>query len=831
MNSDLADVLRDFLDESRENLDQVDIDLVELEKDPDAREIIARIFRTVHTIKGTCGFLGFSTLESVTHAGESVLAALRDNTLQMTPLLTSALLQLADAVRDMLTQIEATGTESAVDYSALTAHLMELYRAHPAVPQPARSPVPAPERAPSAPAAAALPSQPLAGQPTPEASPLGSAVPAMRPSPEPPRLSPAPPPRPSPEPPRPAPRADSAEPPHAAPVAAASAQPRAPQARPPEPATVAAATPAANAGRAPAPDASGETSKSDTSIRVDVGLLDKLMNLVGELVLARNQIIQSRGASGDATFQGAKQRLNLITSELQEGVMKTRMQPIGTIWNKFPRVVRDLAASCGKRVRLEMEGEQTELDRTLIEAIKDPLTHLVRNAVDHGIEKPEARVAAGKPAEGCLRLRAFHEGGQVNIEITDDGGGLNSDRIRQKGIDNGIISPDQASRMSERELFQLIFLPGFSTAAAVTNVSGRGVGMDVVRTNIERIGGTIDLQSTRGAGTTMILKIPLTLAIIRGVIVTSGDNRYVIPQASVLKLIRLEGADALRQIEMVHGAPVYRLMGKLLPLVRLSSVLSEPSTGDDDVANIVVLKADHRQFGVIVDSVQDTEEIVVKPLGKHLKVMSMFAGATIMGDGLVSLILDVIGLAQRAQVVSGADTRGRGDHQEVRQAAEEKRQTLLIVRSPGDGRIAIPLARVERLEEFPRTVLEHAGSEQLMQYRGEIMSVLDLRSVLVERRSPARLERAESIVPEKKTDTVSVVVCVRPGGNVGVIVDQIIDIVEEALGQPRPPGRAGMLGSVVIQGRVTELLDVDAVLRCAGPNPVSLPPRAMEAQA
>lgn len=826
MNSDMADVLRDFLEESRENLDQVDIDLVELEKDPDAREIIARIFRTVHTIKGTCGFLGFSTLESVTHAGESVLAALRDNTLQMTPLLTSALLQLADAVRDMLTQIEATGTESAVDYSALTAHLMELYRAHPAVPPPQKSPPPAPAAEPAASdvGLSSSPSAALGSRPALGAGPQSAPRPATRPSPEPPRLSPEPPPppRPSPGPPRPV--APSAQPPSVPRADVASAPSRPLLARAPDPAN--AATPA----RAPA--AEGETSKADTSIRVDVGLLDKLMNLVGELVLARNQIIQSRGASGDATFQGAKQRLNLITSELQEGVMKTRMQPIGTIWNKFPRVVRDLAASCGKRVRLEMEGEQTELDRTLIEAIKDPLTHLVRNSVDHGIEKPEARLAAQKPAEGCLRLRAFHEGGQVNIEIADDGGGLNADRIRQKAVDNGIIGSEQASRMSERELFQLIFLPGFSTAAAVTNVSGRGVGMDVVRTNIERIGGTIDLSSTRGVGTTMMLKIPLTLAIIRGVIVTSGDNRYVIPQASVLKLIRLEGADALRQVEMVHGAPVYRLMGKLLPLVRLSQVLSEPSTSDEDVVNIVVLKADHRQFGVIVDSVQDTEEIVVKPLGKHLKVMSMFAGATIMGDGLVALILDVVGLAQRAQVVSErADTRGRGDHQEARQAPEEKRQTLLIVRSPGDGRIAIPLARVERLEEFPRSALEHAGSEQLMQYRGEIMSMLDLRGVLVERRSPSRIERAESILPERKTDTISVVVCVRPEGNVGVIVDQIIDIVEEALGQPRPPGRAGMLGSVVIQGRVTELLDVDAVLRCAGPNAVSLAPRAMEARA
>ena len=828
MNSDMADVLRDFLEESRENLDQVDVDLVELEKDPDASEIIARIFRTVHTIKGTCGFLGFSTLESVTHAGESVLAALRDNTLSMTPLLTSALLQLADAVRDMLTQIETTGTESAVDYSALTAHLLELYRAHPAVPPPSH------ESARRVEAAA-----PLVPEPASEAPIASAAAPGASPP-----LSPAPQPaRPSPEPPRPnaaasplaVPSLTSRQSPAASPLAEPSLAPRL-EAMSAQPRAVARAQePAAAANHPPGgarPPTGDDGSKSDTSIRVDVGLLDKLMNLVGELVLARNQIIQSNGTAGDATFQGAKQRLNLITSELQEGVMKTRMQPIGTIWNKFPRVVRDLAASCEKRVRLEMEGEQTELDRTLIEAIKDPLTHLVRNAVDHGIEKSAARVAAQKPAEGCLRLRAFHEGGQVNIEIADDGGGLNSDRIRQKGIDNGIITPDQASRMSERELFQLIFLPGFSTAAAVTNVSGRGVGMDVVRTNIERIGGTIDLQSTRGVGTTMILKIPLTLAIIRGVIVTSGENRYVIPQASVLKLIRLEGNDARRQVEMVHGAPVYRLMGKLLPLVRLSSVLSDPSPIDEDVVNIVVLKADHRHFGVIVDSVQDTEEIVVKPLGKHLKVMSVFAGATIMGDGLVALILDVVGLAQRAQVVSErGDTRGRGDQLEVKQSADANRQTLLIVRSPGDGRIAIPLGRVERLEDFPRSVLEHAGPEQLMQYRGEIMPVLDLRKVLVERRSPSRIERAESIVPDKPSDNISVVVCVRAGGNVGVIVDQIIDIIDDSLGEPRPPGRPGMLGSVVIQGRVTELLDVDAVLRCAGPNAVSLAPRAMEAQA
>jgi two-component system, chemotaxis family, sensor kinase CheA len=411
----------------------------------------------------------------------------------------------------------------------------------------------------------------------------------------------------------------------------------------------------------------------------------------------------------------------------------------------------------------------------------------------------------------------------VNIEVSDDGGGLDAERIRQKAIERGLVASEQAARMGDRELFQLIFLPGFSTAAQVTNVSGRGVGMDVVRTNIEKIGGTIDLQSRRGVGTTMVIKIPLTLAIIRGVIVTSGKNRYVIPQLSVLKLIRLEGAEARRSIEMIHGAPVYRLRGKLLPLIYLDRVLGEPRDVEDDVITIVVLKADDRQFGVVVDTVQDTEEIVVKPLGKHLKATSVFAGATIMGDGLVALILDVIGVAQRANLVTEGDARGRQDVTSVAVAAEQPTQTLLIIRSPGDGRMAIPLERVERLEEFERSLLERAGDEQVMQYRGEIMPMIDLKTLLVERRTRARVEVADAAAPVAK-ETVHVVVCSHVSGNVGLIVDQIVDIVEDAVADPRPAGRPGMLGSAVIQGRVTELLDVEAVLRCAGPNGLSLPP-------
>ena len=402
---------------------------------------------------------------------------------------------------------------------------------------------------------------------------------------------------------------------------------------------------------------------SDSTIRVDVGLLDKLMNLVGELVLARNQVLQFTSQSADSAFLATSQRLNLITTELQGSVMKTRMQPIGNVWSKLPRVVRDLAAACGKEVRLEMEGKETELDKTIIEAIKDPLTHIVRNSVDHGIERPETRVERRKPAEGCLKMRAYHEGGQVIIEITDDGGGIDCERVKQKALQRALITPEQAARMSDHEALYLIFLPGFSTAEKVTNVSGRGVGMDVVKTNIERIGGTVDLQSQPGKGTTLKIKIPLTLAIIPALIVTSGGDRFAIPQVSLLELVRLEVEQASQQIEFIHGAPVYRLRGQLLPFAYLNRELRLNDADDDglkpsvEATTIVVLQADGHPFGLVVDEINDTEEIVVKPLGKQLKGVASFAGATIMGDGRVALILDVLGLAQRAGVV--AEVRDR----------------------------------------------------------------------------------------------------------------------------------------------------------------------------
>jgi two-component system chemotaxis sensor kinase CheA len=548
-------------------------------------------------------------------------------------------------------------------------------------------------------------------------------------------------------------------------------------------------------------------------------LLDKLMNLVGELVLARNQLLQLGNTSENNGLQAVSQRMNLIATELQEGVMKTRMQPIGNIWGQFPRIVRDVALGCGKQVQIEMEGKETELDKTIIEAIKDPLTHLVRNSVDHGIELPEERVKAGKDATGRLVLRAFHEGGQVNIEITDDGAGLNSERIRKKAIERGVITAEQAGRMPEREVFNLVFLPGFSTAQKVTNISGRGVGLDVVKTNVEKIGGMVDIVSKAGAGTTVRLKIPLTLAIIPALIVTCGGERFAIPQVSLLELVRLEGEQARAGIETVQGAAVHRLRGRLLPLAYLSRELQLALPGERAVqiagaVNIVVLQADDRQFGLVVDEVNDTEEIVVKPLSKQVKGINAFAGATIMGDGRVALILDVLGLAQRAHVISEGRDRALADRESL--AADkttQNRQTLLLFRSGRTGRMAVPLSQVARLEEFSANLVERAAGKLVVQYRGQIMPLIRVSEVL----EPGRDSEAEPESPSGQ-GTLQVVVYADRGRSVGLIVDQILDIVDETVVREKLAEHDGILGSAVVQQRITDLLDVPALVRSHHPE-------------
>ena len=572
----------------------------------------------------------------------------------------------------------------------------------------------------------------------------------------------------------------------------------------PRPPATVAAVPEAAFDPAPPREAAGTPAASDSSIRVDLGLLDRLMNLVGELVLARNQIIRSGARVEDPAFTAAAQRLDLITTELQEGVMKTRMQPIRNLWNKLPRIVRDLATGCGKQVRIEMTGKDTELDRTILEAIKDPITHLVRNAIDHGIEAPAVRAARGKPRTGTLSLRAYHEGGQVVIEISDDGAGLDTEAIRQKAVDGGLVAAERVARMTERELAQLIFLPGFTTTAKVTSMSGRGVGMDVVKSNVEKIGGMVDLQSASGGGTRLRLKIPLTLAIVPALIVTSAGDRYAIPQVSLLELVRLEGEAATSRIEMIHGSPVYRLRGNLLPLVYLDQALEldrrpGAAPAGEEVVNIVVLAAGEQVFGLVVDGIHDNEEIVVKPLCKDLKSISCFAGATIMGDGLVALIIDVIGIAQRAGFASESRESVVAEQAERAAVVPDRTRNLLLFESEEDGSMAIPLSMVARLEEFPTERVERSGRRDVVQYRGSIMPLVHLSAMI---HGTAR----------QLGDSIQVVVYSNEGRSVGIVVDQIVDVIEQSVAAGDPAADGDHLGAVIIEGRVTELLDIRRLL-------------------
>jgi two-component system chemotaxis sensor kinase CheA len=499
------------------------------------------------------------------------------------------------------------------------------------------------------------------------------------------------------------------------------------------------------------------------------------------------------------------------------------MQPIGNIWNQFPRTVRDVAHACGKEVQVAMEGKETELDKTIIEAIKDPLTHLVRNSVDHGIELPEDRLKAGKERSGRLILRAYHEGGQVNIEITDDGAGLKADRIRQKAIDRNLITAAQASHMTERDLFPMIFLPGFSTAEKITNVSGRGVGMDVVKTNVEKIGGTVDIQSTAGRGTTVRVKIPLTLAIVPALVVTCGGERYAIPQVSLLELVRIVPDDVAQSVEQVHGTPVYRLRGRLLPLVYLRDELKlavDASAARREAVNIVVLQADDRQFGLVVDEINDTEEIVVKPLRQQLKMVKTFAGSSIMGDGRVALILDVLGLAQRANVVSQVREAGTKVEDASSPKSGSARQTLLLLQAGAARRMAIPLSSVARLEEFPAGAIERSGKQEVVQYRGRILPLVRVAEVI---EGGAEI-RSDGTVP------LQVVVYTEQERSVGLVVEKILDIVEEEFVVEHRGKRSGILGSALIQKRVTDLLDVEGVVRSVEPGFFELEPQRQTAE-
>jgi two-component system, chemotaxis family, sensor kinase CheA len=804
---ELGDIIQEFLVESHENLDQLDRDLVSLEEDPGSRELISRIFRTIHTIKGTSGFLAFTNLEAVTHAGESLLSRLRDGTQPVTADTISTLLAMVDRVRALLSSIEENANEGDISIDDVVAMVNGQMAGGEAGSAAAHEPADVTVEV-SVPAEVPVDVHLTADVPVDADIAVGQDAPRPR------KKAAGRKRKPEAEaaPPGPDERAEGRRPvgellveqAGASPSDVASALQRQIEGDERRLGTILVDEGKASSGAvAEALQTQAKRSVADSAIRVDVDLLDALMNLVGELVLVRNQLMRSSTEAHDAALTRTTQRLNLITSELQEGIMKTRMQPIDQLWSKLPRVVRDLSQMFGKQIKLHQEGKETELDRSLLEAVKDPLTHLVRNAVDHGIEAPEERAAAGKDPQGTLTLRAYHEGGHVTVEVADDGAGIDVARVAQTAVDRGLISANQVAQMSPREIMMLVFQPGFSTAKQVTNVSGRGVGMDVVKTNIERIGGAVDVDSERGFGTTWRLTIPLTLAIIQALTVECAEERYVIPQVAVHELVYIDGKNT--KIEYASGAPVYRLRGKLLPLVRLDRALALPSDGKDAGVYMVVLQADGRKFGMIVDRVLNTEEVVVKALNARFKDIGLYAGATILGDGKVALILDVASLARRSQLAVATAERERARAAGREAAAARGGAQRVLVTGIGERRVAIPLDTVTRLEEFERSRIEQAGTRQVVQYRDEILPLVRLADLL-------------GAMPDESGETVPVVVYSERGKSAGLMVDKIIDIVEEDTTVRKDMHEDGFAGTAVIQQRVTELLDVRRAILAADPN-------------
>lgn len=762
----MDEIVREFITECHESMQRYEGDLLALERDPSSRSaLLPNIFRVVHSIKGACGFLGFGRLETLTHAGESLLSGLRDGRLEASPEAFAGLFRMGDAINALLGAIESGAGEGAADFAALGKELSALAAGTPL------------SAAPAASNAAGL--APAARVSVP-AGAVGDESDWSRAA---------------------ATGAERGSAPMLSEGMAASAAP--------EP------TPAASAAASePAPRIGDGPALAERSVRVDVGLLDKLMNLVGELVLVRNQVLQSTRQGGDTRLAAASQQLNLITTELQEGIVKTRMQPIRNVWSKFPRLVREVSLACGKQVRLDMEGEDTELDKGVMEAIKDPLTHILRNSIDHGIEGPEGRRAAGKPVEGRILLKAYQKDGQVNIEVGDDGAGIDVQKVALKALDRNLVPVDRLAKMSEHELAHLIFLPGFSTADKVTNVSGRGVGMDVVKTNVERIGGSVDIHNRPGRGLTLRIRIPLTLAIIPALIVETGGQRFAVPQINVVEIVRLKESLPGRGVEWIQGTPVHRLRGDLIPLVRLGLHLGLDRDGEDAALGrqerfMAVLQVENRPFGVLVEAVKDTQEILVKPLASHLKSIACFAGATIMGDGRAALILDVPGLAQGCRLTCEQEASAATSPAPA--AARESNTRMLIVEVAGAGTLAIPLDHVERLEEIPPGAVESASGMEVVQSRGRIMPILRASRLL-------SLDSVREGAAQQRAGNLHVVACGDGDAVVGLVVERVLDIVDEPLELLLPAMRPGFRGSAILKGKTMDILELREFVRLALPR-------------
>jgi two-component system, chemotaxis family, sensor kinase CheA len=764
----MDDLLREFLTETSESLDTVDNQLVRFEQDPNNAKILDNIFRLVHTIKGTCGFLGLPRLEALAHAGETLMGKFRDG-MPVTAEAVTLILSSIDRIKEILARLEATEAEPEGTDQDLIVKLEQMVErgmqamSAPAAPVATAPATPVASAAPVEPARGTLVPQVLQRQLRPGEVSLDELERAFRET----ATEVAPPPEP-----------------------AAAPQQRAASPKP--------AKPAVRKTIAESETADGDR-VANQSIRVNVDTLEHLMTMVSELVLTRNQLLEISRRNEDTEFKVPLQRLSNVTAELQEGVMKTRMQPIGNAWQKLPRIVRDLSGELGKQIELEMHGADTELDRQVLDLIKDPLTHMVRNSADHGLETPAERLAAGKPEQGTIRLSAYHEGGHIIICIADNGRGLNTEKIKAKAVASGLVTEAELEKMTEAQIHKFIFAPGFSTAASVTSVSGRGVGMDVVRTNIDQIGGTIDVKSVAGEGSSVTIKIPLTLAIVSALIVEAAGDRFAIPQLAVVELVRAR-ANSEHRIERIKDTAVLRLRNKLLPLMHLKKLLKidDGSSSDPENGFIVVTQVGPQTFGIVVDGVFHTEEIVVKPMSTKLRHIDMFSGNTILGDGAVIMIIDPNGIAKALGTSVAASHEIAEENAAMRASAAEQLTSLLVFRAGSAQPKAVPLGLVTRLEEIATDKIEFSNGRYMVQYRDQLMPLVQMAGVNV-----------------ATSGAQPILVFADDGRSMGLVVDEIIDIVEERLNIEVAGGEAGILGSAVIKGQATEVIDVGHFLPMA----------------
>jgi two-component system, chemotaxis family, sensor kinase CheA len=721
------ELLEEFLAETNERLEAVGADLVRFEREPCNAEILDNIFRMVHTVKGTCGFLNLPRLEKLAHAAESLMSKFRNGS-PVTAEAVTVVLAAFDRIKVILQELELRRCEpqgADTDLIASLGRIAQEVSRNSSNAQAAGTLL-EPQFEPE------LESEP---EPDPElalqelARELGQRRAEVR---------------------------DRTEVPETA------------------------------------DEGQGGSVIGAHTIRVKVDTLENLMTMVSELVLTRNQLLDVARRNDDSEFNAPLQRLSGVTTELQDGVMRARMQPIHNAWQALPRIVRDLAIELGKGIELEFHGADTELDRQVLEAIKDPLTHMVRNSVDHGIEPRSQRIAAGKPPKGTIRLNAYQEGGYIVIGIADDGRGLNTARIRDKVSAQGLATEAELEKMSDQQVQKFIFMPGFTTSREVTNYSGRGVGMDVVRSNIERIGGSIEVHSVPGKGLSVKFRIPLTLAIVSVLIIESCGDRFAIPQHAVTELVRIRPGSEHR-IEYIKDAAVLRLRNRLLPLVHLGGLLRlADARANAEKSFIVVMQVAGQSFGVIVDAIFHTEEVVVKPLASKLRQIAVFCGSTILGDGSVIMILDSNGVSNAASLTMLSDTAGREGAETDDYAAADDNVSLLVFRAGTPEPKAIPLSLVTRLEEIDCRKIEMSNGRHMVQYGGQLMPLMRINEDVV-----IKSDGAQSLLVFSDGQR-----------SMGLVVDEVIDIVEDKLEIWAGTEGNGVLGSAIIRGQATEIIDI-----------------------